>query len=95
MTIRLPSEIEVRAAMDQILEHSKHTGRRPTIADVERKLGIAHATFCRHFTALTDTYSSHAPPNCGKGRSTRQAPRPRRSSRRRRGSARRTPTSAS
>ena len=56
MTIGLPSEIEVRAAMDQILEHSKHTGRRPTIADVERKLGIAHATFCRHFTALTDTY---------------------------------------
>jgi AraC-like DNA-binding protein len=56
MTIRLPSEIEVRAAMDQILLHSKHTGRRPTIADVERKLGMAHATFCRHFAALTDTY---------------------------------------
>ena len=56
MTIRLPSESEVRAAMDQILERSTHTGRRPTIADVERQLGIAHATFCRHFTALTGTY---------------------------------------
>ncbi len=56
MTIGLPSEIEVRAAMDQILERSAHTGRRPVIADVERKLGVAHATFCRHFTALTDTY---------------------------------------
>ncbi len=56
MTNRLPSETEVRAAMDQTLEHSEHTGKRPTIADVERKLGIAHATFCRHFTALTDTY---------------------------------------
>jgi AraC-like DNA-binding protein len=56
MTTHLPSEIEVRAAMDQILEHSEHTGKRPTIADVERKLGIAHATFCRHFTALTSSY---------------------------------------
>lgn len=56
MTICLPSESEVRAAMDQILGCSEHTGKRPTIADVERKLGMAHATFCRHFTALTDTY---------------------------------------
>jgi AraC-like DNA-binding protein len=45
----------MRAAMDQILEHSKHTGKRPVIADVERRLGIARATFCRQFTALTDT----------------------------------------
>jgi hypothetical protein len=46
----------VSPAMDQILERSKHTGKRPTIADVERRLGIARATFCRRFTALTDTY---------------------------------------
>jgi hypothetical protein len=56
MTVRLPSETEVRTAMDQVLEQSAQTGRRPTIADVERRLGVAHATFCRHFTGLADTY---------------------------------------
>ena len=56
MTRQLPTEHHVRQAMDDVFQHSRQTGQRPTIAAVERKLDIAHATFHRHYADLITNY---------------------------------------
>jgi hypothetical protein len=57
MTIRqLPANDEVRLAMELVLQGSAETGRRPTITAVERRLGIAHATFYRNYPELIDWF---------------------------------------
>jgi hypothetical protein len=43
MTIRLPSETDVRAVMDQTLEQSERTGRRPTIANGDWESRTRHS----------------------------------------------------
>ncbi|MDQ0710781.1 hypothetical protein QFZ55_000233 [Streptomyces luteogriseus] len=52
----LPDADTVKAAIDSILEHAAATGRRPTVATVERRLGIPHATFHRHYSDLIDEH---------------------------------------
>jgi hypothetical protein len=52
----LPDADTVKATIDSVLEHAAATGRRPTITTVERRLGIPHATFHRHYSDLIDEH---------------------------------------
>ncbi|MEV0195237.1 hypothetical protein [Nonomuraea sp. NPDC050691] len=52
----LPDADTVRAAMDTVLATAAERGRRPTVTAVERHLGIAHATFHRHYNDLITGY---------------------------------------
>ncbi|MDX2544086.1 hypothetical protein ACOT81_20935 [Streptomyces sp. WI04-05B] len=52
----LPDTDTVRAAIDAVLEDADARGRRPTVTAVERRLGIPHATFHRHYADLIDTH---------------------------------------
>jgi hypothetical protein len=52
----LPDADTVKAAIDSVLEHAAATGRRPTVTTVERRLGIPHATFHRHYSDLIDEH---------------------------------------
>lgn len=56
MTRALPAADAVRAAMDTVLTEAAATGRRATIAAVERHLGLAHTTFYRHYQDLAVEY---------------------------------------
>ncbi|WP_405787054.1 cell division protein ZapB [Streptomyces sp. NBC_00029] len=42
--------------MDTVLADAAARGRRPTLTAVERRLGIAHATFYRHYSDLIAGY---------------------------------------
>lgn len=52
----LPDAHTVRAAMDTVLADAAALGRRPTLTAVERHLGLAHATFYRHYSDLITGY---------------------------------------
>ena len=52
----LPTTDAVRAAMDSVLASAAAAGRRPTITAVERRLGIPHPTFYRHYQQLITDY---------------------------------------
>lgn len=52
----LPDTDTVRTAMDTVLADVAARGRRPTFTAVERHLGLAHATFYRHYRDLITTY---------------------------------------
>ncbi|MEV5906335.1 cell division protein ZapB [Streptomyces sp. NPDC052127] len=52
----LPDADTVRAAMDTVLAAAVARGRRPTLTAVERHLGLAHATFYRHYSDLITGY---------------------------------------
>lgn len=52
----LPTAETVRAAMDTVLAEAAANGRCPTITAVQRHLGIAHATFYRHYQDLITDY---------------------------------------
>ncbi|NEA58315.1 hypothetical protein G3I60_30215 [Streptomyces sp. SID13666] len=52
----VPTADTVRAAMDTVLSEAAASGTRPTIAAVERRLGLTHATFYRHFQHLVTDY---------------------------------------
>ncbi|MEU5397137.1 hypothetical protein [Streptomyces tibetensis] len=51
----LPDADTVKAAIDVVLEEAATRGRRPTVTAIERRLGIPHATFHRHYAGLIDT----------------------------------------
>ncbi|MFC5667639.1 hypothetical protein ACFP3U_32310 [Kitasatospora misakiensis] len=53
---QLPTDTEVQAVMDAVLADAARTGRAPTVAEVERRLGIRHATFYRHYRPLIIEY---------------------------------------
>lgn len=55
-TRQLPTDDEVRLAMDLVLRESAETGRRPTITAVEHRLDIAHPTFYRNYPELIDWF---------------------------------------
>jgi hypothetical protein len=55
-TRQLPTNDEVRLAMDLVLRESAETGRRPTITAVEHRLDIAHPTFYRNYPELIDWF---------------------------------------
>lgn len=69
----LPTAETVRTAMDTVLAEATAHGRCPTISAVERHLGIAHATFYRHYQDLITDYfqprartaSEHSSPATG------------------------------
>jgi hypothetical protein len=52
----LPDADTVKAAIDTVLEEAFASGRRPTVTAIERRLGIPHATFHRHYADLIDTH---------------------------------------
>lgn len=52
----LPTSDEVRQAMDAVLSEAAAISRQPTIAAVERRLGITHPTFYRHYSDLINEY---------------------------------------
>src|SRR4029453_6166975 len=56
----LPTNDEVRLAMDLVLRESAETGRRPTITAVEHRLGVAHPTFYRNYPELIDWFKQQA-----------------------------------
>ncbi|MFI6031605.1 hypothetical protein [Amycolatopsis magusensis] len=61
----LPSNDDVRRAMDQVLADARAAGRHPTVSAVERALDIRHATFYRNYRDLITGYFQ--PPG-GRGR---------------------------
>ncbi|MEU6381688.1 hypothetical protein ACWD64_36190 [Streptomyces antibioticus] len=47
--------------MDAVLADAARTGHTPTVTEVERRLGIRHATFYRHYRSLiTDHFRPRA-----------------------------------
>ncbi|MGW1520799.1 hypothetical protein [Streptomyces sp. NPDC002287] len=52
----LPDADTVKAAIDTVLDEASANGRRPTVTAIERRLGIPHATFHRHYADLIDTH---------------------------------------
>ncbi|MFI0984819.1 hypothetical protein [Streptomyces exfoliatus] len=48
----LPTEEQVRTAMAAELADSETAGRRATVTNIERRLGVTHATFYRNFPDL-------------------------------------------
>lgn len=45
----LPTDEQVRTAMEAELDESQVHGRRATVSNVEKQLGITHATFYRNY----------------------------------------------
>ncbi|MFD3883992.1 hypothetical protein [Streptomyces microflavus] len=56
MTQPTLTEDEVRTAMSIALREAQEAGRRPTVSEVERRLGVKHATFYRNFSHLIDWF---------------------------------------
>ncbi|MFD3497129.1 Crp/Fnr family transcriptional regulator [Streptomyces sp. NPDC058678] len=59
------SESAVRAVIETVLRDARETGHRPTIAAVERHLGVTHATFYRNFSHLISWFKQQAKPTDG------------------------------
>lgn len=56
MTLELPTNSQVKQAMDEVLAEAARTGRAATVTAVERRLGLRHATFYRHYRPLITDY---------------------------------------
>ncbi|MFJ5927591.1 hypothetical protein ACIQF6_33850 [Kitasatospora sp. NPDC092948] len=52
MSPRLPTDEQVRAAMESELAESEAAARRGTVTNVEKRLGVTHATFYRNYPEL-------------------------------------------
>ncbi|GAA3082391.1 hypothetical protein GCM10020000_80480 [Streptomyces olivoverticillatus] len=52
MTRRLPTNDEVRTAMNTVFREAADAGRRATVTAVERRLDIPHPTFYRNYPEL-------------------------------------------
>lgn len=61
----MPTDDAVKLAMDVVLREAQTAGRRPTIAAVERRLDVTHATFYRNHTDLITWFKQQA--NEGRG----------------------------
>ncbi|MEV8351810.1 hypothetical protein ACFVTT_24090 [Streptomyces niveus] len=66
----LPDAGTVREAMDAVLAEAIANGRRATVSAVERRLGITHATFYRHYQDLITTHFQARLPAMPKASST-------------------------
>ncbi|MGW7522670.1 hypothetical protein [Streptomyces sp. NPDC054783] len=69
----LPDTDTVKAAIDTVLQEASANGRRPTVTAIERRLGIPHATFHRHYADLID---SHFRPRLPAARAETRTDRP-------------------
>ena len=58
MNRTLPNDEHVRAAMNTELEEAKTSGRRPTVTNVEKRLGIPHATFYRNYAQQVEWFKA-------------------------------------
>jgi hypothetical protein len=56
MTLDLPTDTQVKQAMDDVLAEAARTGRAATVTAVERRIGLRHATFYRHYQPLITDY---------------------------------------
>ncbi|MFK4155743.1 hypothetical protein ACI2LV_27685 [Streptomyces fungicidicus] len=54
----LPTNEQVRTAMEAELDESKALGRRATVSNVEKRLGVTHATFYRNYPDQIDWFKS-------------------------------------
>lgn len=52
--VALPSEEQVRQALAEVMDEAEATGRRPTALGLARRLGLANATFWRHFPDIAE-----------------------------------------
>lgn len=56
MTLELPTDTQVKQTMDDVLAEAARTGCAATVTAVERRLGLRHATFYRHYQPLITDY---------------------------------------
>ncbi|MEV0537630.1 hypothetical protein [Kitasatospora sp. NPDC050463] len=54
----LPTEEQVRSTMETELDESKTTGRRATVTNVEKQLGVTHTTFYRNYPDLIEWFKA-------------------------------------
>ena len=54
----LPTEEQVRSAMTAELAESEANGRRTTVTNVEKQLGVTHATFYRNYPDLIEWFKA-------------------------------------
>ncbi|MEU2620211.1 hypothetical protein ABZ642_19120 [Streptomyces sp. NPDC007157] len=54
----LPTEEQVRSAMTAELAESEASGRRAAVINVEKQLGITHATFYRNYPDLIEWFKA-------------------------------------
>ncbi|MFE0778853.1 hypothetical protein [Streptomyces sp. NPDC058861] len=54
----LPTDEQVRTAMEAELDESHDLGRRATVSKVEKRLGVTHATFYRNYPDQIDWFKS-------------------------------------
>ncbi|WP_338484237.1 hypothetical protein VM636_08445 [Streptomyces sp. SCSIO 75703] len=52
----LPTDEQVRSAMTAELDESEASGRRATASNVEKQLGVTHATFYRNYPDLIEWF---------------------------------------
>ncbi|MFJ5104866.1 hypothetical protein [Streptomyces sp. NPDC088554] len=52
--VALPSEEQVRQALAECTAEAEATGRQPTVLGLARQLGLANATFWRHFPDIAE-----------------------------------------
>lgn len=52
--VALPSEERVRQALAELTAEADATGRQPTVLGLARHLGLANATFWRHFPGIAE-----------------------------------------
>jgi hypothetical protein len=51
-TYGLPSEPQVRQAFTNLVEQSRHNGRRPSVLELARHFGLSNTTFRRHYPEI-------------------------------------------
>ncbi|MER5358848.1 hypothetical protein [Streptomyces sp. NPDC002785] len=54
----LPTDEQVRAAIEAELGESQALGRRATVSNVEKQLGVTHATFYRNYPDQIEWFKS-------------------------------------
>ncbi|MFC6061461.1 hypothetical protein [Streptomyces ochraceiscleroticus] len=54
----LPTEEQVRSAMTAELAESEASDRRATVTNVEKQLGVTHATFYRNYSDLIEWFKA-------------------------------------
>jgi AcrR family transcriptional regulator len=52
--VALPSEEQVRQALIELTTEAETAGRQPTVLGLARRLGLANATFWRHFPDIAE-----------------------------------------
>jgi len=50
--VALPTDEQVRAAMHELLDESTTTGKRATVVELARRVGLTNPTFWRHFPVI-------------------------------------------